>query len=182
MQPGLLVASMPVTLSGSARSLARSRGASTERRANKAKRNRAGAEQGGQVSTDLQEGKRASACHLSTHPCLEVWGQVQNQHRHQCSRLLCFLFLVFSLHSTAKLLLQNADTYLENRFAVKMRWGDETFLFVRATSLLYCRHKCLPKERGRGNGGGNNQTYPRESWLGFCPMGTNSKPWQRLLY
>lgn len=37
-----------------------------------------------------------------------------------------------------------------SRFAVKIRWGDRTFLFQCATLLLYCRHKCLPKVRGGG--------------------------------
>lgn len=154
MQPGLLVASMPVTLSGSARSLARSRRASTERRANKAKRNRAGAEQGGQVSTDLQEGKRASACHLSTHPCLEAWGQVQNQHRHQCSRLLCFSFFVFSLHSTAKLLLQNADTLI-SKTVLQSKSGEVTRLFCLYQPRRCCivaTSVCQKKEAGGNRG------------------------------
>lgn len=166
MQPGLLVASMPVTLSGSARSLARSRRASTERRANKAKRNRAGAEQGGQVSTDLQEGKRASACHLSTHPCLEVWGQVQNQHCHQCSRLLCFLMFflggglfVFSRPSTAKLLFRNSE-HFSRKTVSQSKSGDVTRLFCS-----YVSHCCIVATSvcQKKGGGGRGWQYPNLS-------------------
>lgn len=154
MQPGLLVASMPVTLSGSARSLARSRRASTERRANKAKRNRAGAEQGGQVSTDLQEGKRASACHLSTHPCLEAWGQVQNQHRHQCSRLLCFLFLFFPFtpqqNSSCRMLIHLSRKPFRSQNQV--RWRDLSVCTSHDAVVL--SPQVFAKRKRQGGAGG----------------------------
>lgn len=69
-----------------------------------------------------------------------------------------------------------------SRFAVKnqVRWQDFPVPVCHFAVVL--SPQVFAKSKRRGGEGSDNQTFPWESRLGFYPMGTNSKHWQRLFW